>query len=40
MRRAAHGQIIADYRGWLDQLTPEVGGKIAHGNARALIAAR
>ncbi|VIO73958.1 amidohydrolase family protein [Bradyrhizobium ivorense] len=39
-RWASYGEIMAGYRGWLDQLAPDVAAKIAHGNARALFAAR
>ncbi|MEN3346563.1 MAG: hypothetical protein V7632_198 [Bradyrhizobium sp.] len=39
-RWASYGEIMAGYRSWLDQLPPEVAAKIAHGNARALFAAR
>lgn len=39
-RWASYGEIMAGYRAWLDQLPPDVAAKIAHGNARALFAAR
>jgi hypothetical protein len=37
-RWASYGEIMAGYRAWLTQLSPEVAGQIAHGNARALFA--
>nr|WP_249159502.1 amidohydrolase family protein [Bradyrhizobium tropiciagri] len=39
-RWASYGEIMAGYRAWLDQLAPDIAAKIAHGNARALFAAR
>jgi hypothetical protein len=39
-RWAGYGEIMAAYRAWLGQLPPRVAAKIAHGNARALFAAR
>ena len=39
-RWASYGEIMAQYRGWLRQLPPEVAAKIAHGNARALFEER
>ena len=39
-RWATYGAIMAEYRGWLKQLPPEVAAKIAHGNARRLFAAK
>ena len=38
-RWAAYGEIMAGYRAWLDQLSPEIAAQIANGNARALFAA-
>ena len=38
-RWASYGDIMAGYRAWLDQLSPEIAARIAHGNARALFAA-
>lgn len=37
-RWATYGAIMAEYRGWLKQLPPDVAAKIAHGNARRLFA--
>lgn len=37
-RWANYGAIINSYRRWLAQLPPEIAGKIAHGNAKALFA--
>jgi hypothetical protein len=37
-RWAGYGEIMAGYRGWLAQLSPQVAKLIAHGNARALFA--
>jgi hypothetical protein len=37
-RWASYGEIMAGYRGWLEQLPPAVAKQIAHGNARALFA--
>jgi hypothetical protein len=37
-RWAAYGEIMAGYRAWLEQLSPDVAAKIAHGNARVLFA--
>ncbi|MDX2202391.1 MAG: amidohydrolase family protein [Hyphomicrobiaceae bacterium] len=37
-RWASYGAILAEYRGWLAQLPPEVAAKIAHGNAKRLFA--
>ncbi|WP_249159307.1 amidohydrolase family protein [Bradyrhizobium jicamae] len=39
-RWASYGEIMAGYRGWLEQLPPDVAAKIAHGNARAMFAER
>lgn len=36
-RWASYGDIIAGYRRWLADLSPEIAAKIAHGNARALF---
>jgi hypothetical protein len=36
-RWASYGEIIAGYRGWLDQLPAKVAAQIANGNARALF---
>lgn len=33
-----YGEIMAEYRGWLAQLPPEIAARIAHGNARSLFA--
>jgi len=38
-RWAAYGEIMAGYRAWLDQLSPEIAAQIANGNARGLFAA-
>ena len=37
-RWASYGDIMAGYRAWLGQLSPEIAAQIAHGNARALFA--
>jgi hypothetical protein len=37
-RWASYGDIIAGYRGWLDQLPPRIAAQIANGNAKALFA--
>ena len=37
-RWASYGDIMATYRGWLGQLSPDIAAQIAHGNARALFA--
>jgi predicted TIM-barrel fold metal-dependent hydrolase len=37
-RWADYGAIMAEYRGWLKQLPPDVAAKIAHGNAERLFA--
>jgi hypothetical protein len=37
-RWASYGAIMAEYRGWLKQLSPDVAKQIAHGNARRLFA--
>jgi len=37
-RWAGYGDIMAGYRAWLGQLSPEIAAQIAHGNARALFA--
>ena len=39
-RWAGYGEIMAGYRSWLAQLPPAVAKQIAHGNARALFAAK
>ncbi len=39
-RWASYGEIMAQYRGWLNQLPPAVAARIAHGNARALFEPR
>jgi hypothetical protein len=39
-RWASYGEIMAEYRGWLAQLPPDVAARIAHGNARSLFAER
>lgn len=36
----AYGAIMAGYRGWLEQLPPEVAAQIAHGNGERLFAAK
>ena len=36
-RWASYGDIIAQYRGWLAQLPPEIAQKIASGNARRIF---
>jgi hypothetical protein len=38
-RWASYGDIMAIYRAWLGQLSPAIAAQIAHGNARALLAA-
>jgi hypothetical protein len=37
-RWASYGEIMAGYRAWLEQLSPEVAAQIANGNAKALFA--
>ena len=37
-RWASYGDIMANYRAWLSQLSPAIAAQIAHGNARALFA--
>jgi hypothetical protein len=37
-RWASYAAIMAEYRGWLAQLPPDVAAKIAHGNAKRLFA--
>lgn len=37
-RWADYGAIMAEYRGWLKQLPPDLAAKIAHGNAERLFA--
>jgi predicted TIM-barrel fold metal-dependent hydrolase len=37
-RWASYGSIMAEYRGWLAQLPPDVAAKIANGNAKRLFA--
>ncbi len=39
-RWASYGEIMAQYRGWLNQLPPAVAARIAHGNAKALFEPR
>lgn len=39
-RWASYGEIMAGYRAWLAQLPPDAARQIAHGNARALFAAK
>ena len=39
-RWAGYGEIMAGYRGWLEQLPLAVAKQIAHGNARALFAGK
>jgi hypothetical protein len=36
-RWASYAAIMAEYRGWLVQLPPDVAAKIAHGNAKRLF---
>ena len=38
-RWASYGEIMAGYRAWLAQLSPEIAAQIANGNAKALFAA-
>ncbi len=37
-RWAGYGDMMAGYRAWLEQLSPEIAAQIAHGNARSLFA--
>lgn len=37
-RWASYGETMAEYRGWLSQLPPDVAAKIANGNAKRLFA--
>lgn len=39
-RWASYGETMAEYRGWLVQLPPEVAAKIANGNAKRLFASK
>jgi len=39
-RWTRYGEIMAEYRGWLAQLPPAIATRIAHGNARAMFAAK
>jgi predicted TIM-barrel fold metal-dependent hydrolase len=37
-RWASYSAIMAEYRGWLKQLRPDIAAKIANGNAKRLFA--